>query len=130
MEPRWLTPEMVYAIHAQAIRIFGGAAGVRDPGVLESALERPHNLYHYGDAPTLFDLAAAYCAGIVKGHPFVDGNKRTGVLIANVFLEQNGYRFEPDEVDVVRVIMALAEGSADEAMLGAWFRDYSRPKKA
>ena len=127
MEPKWLTIEIVSSIHAQTIRLFGGSAGVRDLGLLESALERPRNLYHYGDAPSLFHLAAAYCAGIIKNHPFVDGNKRTGVLCANAFLKLNGYRFEPEEVDIGNVIMALADGTADEAILAAWFSDYSKP---
>jgi death-on-curing protein len=130
MEPQWLTIEMVFSIHAQTIRIFGGSAGVRDTGLLKSALERARNLLHYGESPSLFDLAAIYCTGIVKNHPFVDGNKRTGILCANAFLELNGYRFEPEEVDVVSVIMALADGTADEAILSKWLSDYSRPKKA
>jgi len=129
MELRWLTLQMVRSIHAQAIGIFGGSAGVRDAGLLDSALERPRNLFHYAESPSLFELAAAYCVGIVKNHPFLDGNKRTGILIANAFLELNGYRFEPDEVDVVSVIMALADGTADEGTLAPWFSDYSKPKK-
>ena len=129
MEPKWLTIEMVSPIHAQTIRLFDGPPGVRDPGLLESALEHRRNLYHYADAPSLFDLAAAYCAGIIKNHPFVDGNKRIGILIANAFLALNGYRFEPDEANVVWVIMALADGTADEAMLASWFSDNCKPKR-
>ena len=129
MEPKWLTIEMVSPIHAQTIRLFDGSPGVRDRGRLDSALERRRNLYHCADAPSLFDLAAAYCAGIIKNHPFVDRNKRTGILIAKAFIALNGYRSEPDEVDVVWVIMALAYGTADEAMLASWFSDNCRPKR-
>ncbi len=130
MEPKGLTAQLVQAIHSLAIATFGGSHGVRDMGLLESALDRPRNLYAYGDDPTLFDLAAAYCAGIVKNHPFIDGNKRTGDLTARAFLFRNGYLFEPDEADEVNMIVALAAGEIEEDVLARWISDNSTPKRA
>ncbi len=130
MEPKWLTAQLVQAIHSLAIATFGGSHGVRDMGLLESALDRPRNLYAYGDDPTLFDLAAAYCAEIVKNHPFIDGNKRTGDLTARAFLFRNGYLFEPDEADEVNMIVALAAGEIEEDVLARWISDNSTPKHA
>ncbi len=125
MEPKWLTAQLVQAIHTQAVAEFGGSHGVRDMGLLEGALDRPRNLYAYGDDPTLFDLAAAYCTGIVKNHPFIDGNKRTGDLTARAFLFRNGYLFEPDEIDEVNMIVALAAGEIEEDVLARWLSDNS-----
>jgi len=125
MAPRWLTARVAMAIHNQAIALVGGAPGIRDQGLLESALERPHNLAAYGDAPDMFDLAAAYCVGIIRNHPFVDGNKRTGYLAAHTFLELNGYTVGPEEADIVTVIMGVADGSYDESVVAGWLRDVS-----
>lgn len=125
---RWLTPRMITAIHALAITQVGGSAGIRDHGLLESALDRPRNRAAYGD-PDIFELAAAYCLGIIGNHPFVDGNKRTGYLAAHTFLELNGYDVEPDEADIVTVIMGAADGSYNEDVVAAWFRDCARPKR-
>jgi death-on-curing protein len=126
--PTWLSVAMVEAIHAEQLAIFGGGDGLRDRGLLESALDRPRNLLAYGDAPTRFDLAAAYVLGIVGNHPFVDGNKRTGILAAAAFLDLNGYDFAPVETDIVEIIMATASGQGDAAMLAAWFEEYSMAK--
>ena len=128
MAPVWLTVAMVRAIHAEQLAIFGGGSGLRDEGLLESALERPHNLFAYGEQPSLFDLAAAYTLGIIRNHPFVDGNKRTGLLAGVAFLDLNGYDFTPEETDVVNVIMAAAAGEADETLVAEWFADYTRRK--
>ncbi len=128
MEPRWLTVSMVRAVQAQSVAAYGGPGGIRDQGLLESALDRPRNLLAYGDKPTLFELAAAYCMGIIGNHPFVDGNKRAGLLAANAFLDLNGYEFRPSEVEVVKVIRAVASGAADERLLSAWFSDFSTRK--
>ena len=120
---------MVKAIHAEQLAVFGGGSGIRDDGLLESDLDRPRNLQVYGENPSLFDLAAAYALGIIGNHPFVDGNKRTGILAAVAFLDLNGYAFNPEETDIVSVIVAAAAGQADEALLAGWFSDYSRPKQ-
>jgi len=98
---------------------FGGLEGVRDAGLLESALHRPRHLFAYGK-PSLFDLAAAYAAGIVKNHPFLDGNKRTGFVSAALFLEINGHRFIAPEEEVVERTLALAAGVIGEVEYGAW----------
>lgn len=128
-EPQWLTISVVRAIHLRSIARFGGAAEIRDAGLLESALERPRNLLAYGSDPSIFDLAAAYCAGIVGNHPFVDGNKRTGLLAAHVFLDMNGQIFRPVEADAVNVIMALAANEIDESGLAAWYAEYCSPRE-
>ena len=128
VEPKWLTIQLVLAIHSQAVAEFGGSHGVRDAGLLESALDRPRNLYVYGDDPNLFELAAAYCMGIVKNHPFIDGNKRTGDLAVRAFLFRNGHLFEPDEADEVNMIVGLAAGEIDEGALALWISENATPK--
>jgi death-on-curing protein len=125
---RWLTRRMVEAFHQESLARFGGAGGVRDEGLLESALARPHNRAAYEDDAPVFALAADYCFGIVRNHPFVDGNKRAGLLSARVFLALNGYRFEPDEAMTVEMIRGLAAGEVDDEALVKWFADNSSRK--
>ncbi len=122
-EPKWLTLEMVRAIHEESLAVFGGAPDVRDEALLESTLDKPRNLFAYGEAPTIHGLAAAYCSGIVRNHPFIDGNKRAGLLAARAFLFLNGHAFEPNEADEVNVILNLAAGAMDEKTLAQWFKD-------
>ena len=122
-EPKWLRKDLVLGLHAMSVAEFGGSAGIRDEGLFESALDRPRNLLAYGDDPSIFDLAAAYCAGIVKNHPFIDGNKRTGDLAIRAFLRRNGYLYEPDEAEEVVMIMALAAGEIGEEALAAWIAE-------
>ena len=128
-EPHWLDISIVRAIHIRSIARFGGAAEVRDTGLLESAVNKLRNLHAYGSDPSIFDLAAAYCAGIVRNHPFVDGNKRAGLLAAHVFLDMNGQIFRPVEADAVKVIVALAEGEIDEDGLAVWFAENTTPRE-
>ena len=130
MEPKWLTKEIVLALHAESVAEFGGSPGLRDAGLLESALDRPRNLFAYGDEPSLFELAAAYCAGIVKNHPFVDGNKRAGDLAVRAFLRLNGYLYEPEEAEEVVMIVALAAGEIDADALAAWIAENASPRNA
>ena len=122
-EPRWLTLRMVRAIHDRMLAEFGGLSGVRDEGLLESALARPQHLFHYGEAVTLFQLAASYCYGLVRNHPFIDGNKRTGFVVARVFLLFNGVHFSPPQGEPTRIIRALAAGEIGEGELVRWFED-------
>ncbi len=122
-EPKWLRKEMVIGLHAMAVAEFGGAPGLRDESLLESALDRPRNLFASGDEPSLFELAAAYCSGIVKNHPFIDGNKRAGDLAIRAFLRLNGYLYEPEEAEEVVMIVALAAGEVDEAVLAVWIAE-------
>ncbi len=118
-EPVWVLREVVFLLHEQSLAQFGGAAGVRDEGLLDSALGKPLNLFAYGK-PTIFDLAASYGFGIVKNHPFIDGNKRTGFVVAVTFLELNGQRFVAGEVDATVRVLALAAGEMSEAAFSAW----------
>ena len=125
MEFKWLTREMVLAIYAEAIVNFGGLPGVRDAALLDSALDKPKNPLAYGEKPSLFDLTAALCVGIVKNHPFLDGNKRTGLLAARAFLFLNGQVFEPTEVDEVNMMVGVADGTVDAVMLASWLASCS-----
>lgn len=127
-EYRWLTRRMVEAFHHESLARYGGAGGIRDEGLLESALARPQNRAAYEDDATLFALAADYCVGIVRNHPFVDGNKRAGLLSARVFLTLNGYRFEPDEAVTVEMIRGLAAGEIEDNALIEWIESASSPK--
>ena len=113
-------PKEVLASLAQ----FGGSSGIRDEGLLDSALGRPQNLFAYGK-PVLFDLAASYAFGLVKNHPFIDGNKRTGFIVAATFLELNGIRFGATEVDAALRTFALAAGEMTEAAFAAWLESSS-----
>jgi len=120
--PTWLATALVTAIHDEAIYEFGGLGGIRDPGLLESALDRPRNRRAYRPKGTLFELAASLCFGLAKNHPFVDGNKRTALLAARAFLFVNGYLLEPAEEDEVLTIVAVAEGSVSEQQLAKWMQ--------
>jgi len=119
---KWLTSAIVTAIHDEAIYEFGGLAGIRDAGLLESALDRPRNRLVYEPKSTLFDLAAALCVGLAKNHPFVDGNKRTALLATRAFLFLNGRALEPGEEDEVLTMVAVAEGTLSERKLADWLR--------
>ena len=114
-EPLWLTAEVVLAVQEELLARFGGLDGLRDEGLLDSALNRPKQLFQYGD-PSLFDMAAAYAHGLVKNHPFLDGNKRIGFIAAYIFLGANGQDLNAPEPDAVLKTLALAAGevSADE----------------
>ena len=128
-EPKWLTPHAAEAVQRESITSFGGTPGMRDVGLLEGALDRPHNQWHSGKDPTIYDLAAAYCAGIVNNHPFVDGNKRAGLLAAVAFLGLDGFAFEPDEAQVVAIILGLAAGEIDELAVARWIADNAKSKQ-
>lgn len=121
-EPVWLERDAVLIFHEDALRDHGGASGVRDVGLLDSGLARARNAFAYGEQD-LCALAALYASGVVKNHPFVDGNKRTGFLCAAVFLELNGLRFIAPEGEVVAMTLALAASEADADAYAAWLRD-------
>ncbi len=127
-EPRWLAEAEILAIHERLLADHGGLAGVRDEGLLKSALDRPRNLFAY-EKPSIFDLAAAYAYGIAKNHPFLDGNKRTALAAAGIFLELNGYELIATEIQAVTVTLALAAGELDQQAFSAWLRQESRPRK-
>jgi death on curing protein len=118
-EPFWLTRQMIVAIHDEQLAIHGGASGLRDEGMLESALDRPKNRWAYEQA----ELAAAYAFGIARNHPFVDGNKRTSLLALYTFLGVNGVDFVVPEAEAAAIILALAAGEVSEESLTRWIRD-------
>ena len=125
-EPVWVTYEQVIAIHSRQLRRFGGAPGLRDEGLLRSAIERPANKWHYEQAE-LPELAAAYAFGLAKNlaknHAFVDGNKRIAFMTMMTFLRKNDVRFAPDPAHATAMIMALAAGEVSEESLTRWIRD-------
>jgi death-on-curing protein len=123
---RWVAENTIYAVHDEQIAEHGGLAGVRDKALLLSVLARPQQLEVYGN-PDVADLAAAYAVGIARNHPFLDGNKRTAIVVAGgVFLPLNGYELVADNREIVRVMLAVAEGLMDDAELAAWFRTYMK----
>lgn len=126
-EPTWLSKRLIVILHDESLSAFGGTSGLRDEALLESALARPRHLHAYG-GPTLAELAASYCSGLVQNHPFVDGNKRAGLLAVRVFLFQNGYRFGPEEAESVAVIRRLAAGDLEEAELSTWIEQNAEPR--
>jgi death-on-curing protein len=117
----------VRAMHAELIAERGGVEGIRDPGLLSSALARPKNRRVYGRSSSIFDLAAVYGTGIVRNHPFIDGNKRVALMVMYAFLEMNGYRLEAPEVEAVGIMLALTAGEVDERTLSEWLNQYSVP---
>ncbi len=119
MELVWLNREDCLAIHEMMLSQYGGLAGVRDEGLLISALTKPQNLVAYG-SPRLAELASAYAVGIIHNHPFLDGNKRTGFMLAAVFLELNGCEFKVTEESVVEQTLALAAGQTTAAKYATW----------
>lgn len=118
----WLTKDMVDVFHRESLARFGGADGVRDVGLLESALVRPENTHAYDPHADVFKLAAVYCHGIVKNHPFIDGNKRTGTLAAIAFLAINKIQVAFDEPVIAAMIIGVAAGEIDEEELADWLR--------
>ena len=123
-EPLWVEREDCLTIHDVLVDRFGGLAGVRDPALLEAALNRPRQRFAYGQ-PTLFELAGAYAAGLIQNHPFLDGNKRTGFIAAALFLEINGQHFRATEEEVVLCTLALAAGTITEHGYAAWLEQSS-----
>jgi len=118
-EPNWVGREVLLAIQGELLNRFGGLAGVRDEGLLDSAINKPKNLHAYGK-PTVFELAASYATGLVKNHPFLDGNKRIGFMAAYVFLGANGWHLQATEEEAVLETLALAAGETTEADYAAW----------
>ena len=128
-EPVWIETRDVLAIHDRLLAVHGGAVGLRDRGLPESALARPRQHHPYADSPEIAELAALYSAGVVRNHPFVDGNKRTGFLIGVLFLELNGFEFNASEEDATQAVTSLAAGTLDEAGYLAWLRETVRRKR-
>jgi len=121
-EPKWVTYDQVVATHSRQLRRFGGASGLRDEGMLLSALERPINKWQY-EQPNLAALAAAYAFELAKNHAFVDGNKRAAFLTMVVFLRKNNVRFAPDQAHATAIMISLAAGEVSEQSLARWIRN-------
>jgi death-on-curing protein len=127
IEPLWLERSWVDALHYQQLSRFGGLFGIRDEGAVESALARARNQWEYAEERDLGRLAAAYGYGLTQNHGYSDGNKRIGFVAMAVFLDVNGWSLEAPEPEVVRIMLAVAEGSLSEEGLGAWVREHLQP---
>ena len=125
-EPDWLSVKECLIAHEILVVRFGGTHGLRDAGLLDSALNKPRQLFCYG-SPTLHEMAAAYAFGIVKNHPFLDGNKRAGFIAASLFLESNGLRFNAPEEEAVLFTRGLAAGEVRLEEYTLWLRKSSQP---
>jgi death on curing protein len=128
-EPVWIRDDVVLAMHEESLLLHGGPEGIRDLGLLESALARPKNLFAYSEEPSpLGRLAAAYAKGIVANHPFVDGNKRTAFMVSVTFLRLNGLDLTAPKEDRVLTFWALAAGEISEDQLAVWFERNTAPR--
>lgn len=128
VEPVWMDSKDALIAHEMELAAHGGSPGVRDQGLLESALARPRNILHYSaESPSLSILAAAYAFGISSNHPFVDGNKRTALLVSFAFLDVNGLQVTASQEDAYLTILALAAGELSEEQLAQWFDQNSAP---
>lgn len=125
-EWRWIVPQVLLAVQAEQVAEHGGPSGVRDPGLFASALARPQNLAAY-QAPDVAALAAAYGYGLVRNHPFLDGNKRIGLIAVELFLALNGHALAADDAACVETIVSLASGALDEPGLVGWIRQHLVP---
>ena len=124
-EPKWISYQATLDIQRDQIDEFGGSHGIRDEGLLQSALGRPQNLYHYGDPePDLITLAASYAYGIAKNHPFVDGNKRAAFVVCSAFLDTNGIKLIADAEDVYKTVEGLAADKVSEQDFAKWLEDH------
>ena len=124
---RWVDKHALLLLHDESLATHGGASGVRDQGLLDSALARPLNMVAYG-TPDVAELAAAYASGLVRNHAFIDGNKRAGFLAAGLFLYANGYRLACDQAAATAAVLALAASELDEASFAAWLRQHLQPR--
>ena len=124
---RWIDKRLLVILHDESLAEHGGASGIRDEGLLDSALARPLNLLAYGE-PDLAELAAAYGVGLAKNHAFVDGNKRVAFLVVGLFLALNGYRLIASQADATLTMLAVASSEMDEAAFALWIRANSQPR--
>jgi death on curing protein len=124
-EPVWIGERDTLVLHDRLLALHGGAVGLRDDGLLKSALARPQQHFAYAESPDIVYMAAAYTGGIVRKHPFLDGNKRTGFVVGVLFLELNGYRFSASEEDAAQGVLELASGNLDEAGYIAFLRAHA-----
>lgn len=125
-EPRWLPKQLILAVHNRQLAEHGGGAGVRDEGLLESALARPQNLFAYGESDVAA-LAGAYAFGIAKNHPFIDGNKRTAFVACELFLAANGYDLAASDEECLAMMLGLAASEVDQTEFAVWLRENVQP---
>lgn len=127
-EPRWLNPRALVLLHSETVAEHGGHSGVFDEALLDSALARPRQIFNYEPKPDLARLAAAYAVGIVRNHPFADGNKRAAFLAVGLFLGLNRFRLDADRADAARKVLALAAGELAEQKFAAWLRTHIKSR--
>ena len=121
--PEWVAYDVVLAIHEAQLAEHGGSAGIRDKGLLQSALARPQNVYAYSETATVYDLAAAYAIGLARNHPFIDANKRTAWVVCASFLELNGMNVIAAQEDVVSTMLGVADGTISDEALSHWLQE-------
>jgi len=126
-EPRWISKKALLLLHQESLATFGGAPGLRDEGLLDSALARPQNTHAYKADSTMADLAAAYGFGLARNHAFVDGNKRVAFLAIGIFLAINGLKLVSAQFDAIETMLAVAAGELDERGLSAWIHQHTVP---
>ena len=127
-EPVWIDERDARALHERMLALHGGAPGIRDAGLLQSALARAQQQFAYMEGADVIDMAAAYTSGIVHNHPFIDGNKRTGFVVGILFLELNGHRFTASEEAAAQAVLEMAAGRLDDASYSAFLRAHSTPQ--
>ena len=125
-QPRWISRRALLYLHSASLATFGGSTGVRDEGLLDSALGRPQNRFLYAPESDLFEVAASYGFGIAKNHPFVDGNKRAAFHLVGLFLSINGYELIADQLDAIQTILNLAASELSEEELAVWIRNHAK----
>jgi death-on-curing protein len=128
-EPLWIEERDALAIHDRLLALHGGRVGLLDRGLLQSALARPQQHHAYGEVPDVVQMASLYTAGIVRNHPFVDGNKRTGFVLGVLFLELHGFKFKASEQDATQAVLELAAGTLAEAGYTAWLRENTKRRR-
>jgi death-on-curing protein len=128
-KPVWIDERDALVLHGRLLALHGGARGLRDSGLLKSALARPQQQYAYAESADIIEMATAYAGGIVRNHPFLDGNNRTGFVVGILFLELNGYHFIASEEDAAQAVLQLAAGTLDEAGYNAFLRGNAVRKK-
>ncbi len=129
MSWRWINGQALLLLHGESLAEHGGSVGLRDEGLLDSALAGPQNLVSYGN-PDIADLAASYASGIVRNHPFIDGNKRAAFLSVGLFLYLNRHRLQASQVEATLTVIALAAGEITESEFAVWIREHTVPKDA
>jgi death on curing protein len=124
-ELRWISKRAVLALHSEQLAEHGGSDGIRDESLLDSALAKPQNVFAYAESPSIFTLAASYAFGIARNHAFIDGNKRTALVVSILFLNRNGWDIEAPREEVYYTFLNLAAGSVSEEELAVWFRAHA-----